>query len=287
MNTKFTLLAALLMALSFAFGQTSSNKLTFENGQIYEIISKISSGFEQEAMGRKIEVLINGTIYHSYEVVSVSPDSIRLLHKTNRITFLLDGMNQKMNFDSDIKKDLDSEMGKVMKNALQDTYSMLIDLKGHVLEVQTTVTKGKKSDASEMEIFKNLLTGFTASLESPKKGESSVFRILPEQEIRKGFVWAETNEKKKTSFAIADITENEILISYKSEYPTESKGNIMGMDTFTNLDNSETGKIVLNKNTGIMKTKNATTTATGHVSVMGQNLPIVSAANAETRISIK
>ncbi len=287
MKKKFTLLSAWMLALSFVFGQTTTHKLSFENGQVYEISSKISSGFQQEAMGNKIEVLVNGNIYHSYEVVSVSPDSIRLLHKTNRITVLLDGMNQKMNFDSDIKKDLDSDMGKAMKNALLDTYSMLIDTKGNVLDVQTTVAKGKKPDASEMEIFKNLLTGFTASLEPPKKGESSIFRILPENEIHKGLVWADTKEKKKSSFAIADITESEIFISYKSEYPTESKGNIMGMDTFTNLDNSETGKIVLNKNTGIMKTKIATTTATGNVSVMGQNLPIVSAANAETTISLK
>lgn len=287
MKKKNTLLFTLMLALSFVFGQTNTNKLTFENGQVYEVSSKISSGFQQEAMGQKIEVLVNGTINHSYEVVYAGPDSVRLLHKTNRIIVSLDGMNQKMNFDSDNKKDLDGDVGKAMKNALQDTYNMLIDTKGNVLDVQTTIAKGKKSDASEMEIFKNLLTGFTASLEPPKKGESSIFRILPENEISKGFVWADMKEKKKTSFAIADITENEILVSYKSEYPTESKGNIMGMETFTNLDNSETGKIVLNKLTGIMKTKNATTTATGNVRVMGQSIPIVSAANAETKLSLK
>ena len=58
----------------------------------------------------------------------------------------------------------------------------------------------------------------------------------------------------------------------------------MGMETFTNLENSESGKIVLNKNSGVLKSKTSTTTSTGNVNVMGQSIPIVSAANTETTI---
>jgi uncharacterized protein Veg len=289
MKKQFTLITGFMLTIGFLFGQASPNTLSFEKGQIYEFSSAINSGFQQDAMGRKMEVLVKGMIYHSYEVISISTDSVNFSHKTNRITVSLDGMNQKMNFDSDIKKDLDSDIGKSMKNALQDTYNMTIDMKGNVTDVQTTVTKGKKSDPSELDMFKNLLTGFTSSLEAPKKGDASVFKILPENEISKGFVWVEKNdkEKKKVTYAVSDITDSEVLISYKSEYTTESKGNIMGMDTFTNLDNSENGKIVLNKSTGIIKSKNTTTTASGNVSVMGQSIPIVSAANAETKVSLK
>lgn len=284
----FLLLPFLFLSL-IIFGQTANNNLSFEKGQIYEINSKINTGIQQDMMGRKMEVLVSGTILHDYEVTAVSADSISFFHKTKRITLTMDGMNQKINFDSDNKKDAESEIGKAMKNNLQDTYSMTIDRTGMVLYVQTNVAKGKKGDASEFEMFKPLLAGMTSSLEAPKKEDASIFKILPAKEISKGLAWVDANEKekKKTTFAIADITETDVMVSYKSEYPTESKGNIMGMETFTNLENSESGKIVLNKNSGVLKSKTSITTSTGNVNVMGQSIPIVSAANTETTIILK
>jgi hypothetical protein len=114
----------------------------------------------------------------------------------------------------------------------------------------------------------------------PQKGEASFFKILPDKETGKGESWNETIEnqsiKSNTIYTLTDITDSAIIVDFTGNSVTITKAEMMGTETTTTMNNKSTGKIILDKTTGIIREKTIYIESNGSTEVMGGSLPVTS-----------
>src|SRR5262249_42287554 len=135
-------------------------------------------------------------------------------------------------------------------------------------------------DDERLMMIANMLRDVLGSVQPPKKGEASFFKILPENEIKKGDSWTETlnndGGKSTTSYTLTDITDSTLVIDFTGNSTLVTKAEIMGMETTTNLNNKTTGKIIVDKATNIIREKNSVTDSKGTTEAMGGTVPVTS-----------
>jgi len=117
-------------------------------------------------------------------------------------------------------------------------------------------------------------------VQPPQKGKASFFKVLPDGETAKGGTWAESNltenGKFDAAYTVSDITDSTIVVDFVSTSLTITKGEMMGGEITTRMTNKSTGKIILDKVTGIMKEKTTATESAGNTESSFGTLPVTS-----------
>jgi hypothetical protein len=282
----FTLIA--LIPVTICLGQKTSGKLTFKQGQILSITTEVKSTVSQEAMGQAIDFTADGAAMHSYKVTNATDDNNTLHHEVKRIAFNFDGMGQKRSFDSENKKDMDGQFGAVVKDILSKSFDLIIDTAGKVLLAKPEKSELSKAD-ERLAIVMNMLKDVTNVVYPPKKNEASFFKILPEKEPGLNESWTEAMEdstgKFNTVYTLSAITDSTFIIDLKGNSVTTTKAEMMGQQIITNMNNAFTGKIILNRITGIIRKKTITTESNGTTEAMGGTLPVTSKTNVTIRVT--
>ncbi|MFI5134104.1 MAG: DUF6263 family protein [Chitinophagales bacterium] len=262
-----------------SFGQKISGKPKFQQGQSIEVNMEVKTTISQEAMGQAIDFNVDGTATHIYKVTNTTDDNSTLHHKMQRITFVFDGMGQKRNFDSNNPKDMDGQFGKPIKDVLDKSYDMVINPNGKVMMAIPEKIETTTSDPRLL-IVTNMLKDVLGTVQPPRKGEASFFKVLPENEIGIGESWtymiSDSAGKSITTYKLTAITDSTVVVDFTGSSNTVSKAEMMGMETTTTLNNKTTGKIILDKATGIVRQKNAVTESTGTTESSFGSLPVTS-----------
>ncbi len=281
-----SLLLGLLLSFS-SFSQTVSSKLKFEQGQTLEITLQLKTTIAQQAMGQAIDFVVEATGAHAYKVTNATEENTTLSHQLNHITFLFDGMGQKMNFDSKKEKDLNGQMGKSIKELLDKKYNIIIDPNGKTMMAMPEKISMGETD-SRMAIITSMLKDITDLVQPPQKGKASFFNILPEGEHSKGHTWTTTEEinggKTDAAYVISEINDSTIIVDFVEKSTTIIKAEMMGSETTTTMNNQSTGKIILNKATGIMQGKTYTTESNGNTEAPFGTMPVTSKTTTEIRV---
>lgn len=263
----------------FCFGQKVTGQLKFEQGQTLEISMKVKTTIAQQAMGQAIDFNVDATGDHSYKVTNTTEDNSTLNHRVQRITFSFDGMGQKMGFDSNIEKDMNGPFGKPVKDMLEKKYDIIIDPTGTVKMVMPEKVELADMD-SRMAIISSMLKDVLDLVQPPQKGKASFFKVLPDSEAGKGDAWTtsfETNGGKgDAAFAISDINDSTIVVDFAENSVTVTKAEMMGSETTTTLNNKSTGKIIIDRATGIMREKTINTESNGNTEASFGTLPVTS-----------
>jgi len=169
------------------------------------------------------------------------------------------------------------QFGKPVKEMLDRKFDMIIDPSGKVLMIQPEKLDTVKMD-ERMAIITNLLKDILDITQPPKKGTASIFRVLPENEIAKGGNWSDTivnpGLRSIMNYTIADITDTTIIINVTGNSATVSKAEMMGNETTTTMNNKISGKIIVDKATGVFKEKNLLTESNGTTESAFGNLPV-------------
>ena len=196
-----------------------------------------------------------------------------------RISYTFDGMGQKRPFDSDKPKDMEGQFGKPIKELLDKTYDMVIDPTGKVMMVLPEKIETPGSDPRIMLIM-NMLKDLVGTVLPPQKNEASFFKVLPDTAVGVGRSWivSVNNESGKsiTNYKVNSITDSTVVVDFTGTSTTTSKAEMMGMETTTTMNNKTTGKIILDKATGIIRQKTSTTDSNGSTEAMGGTLPVTS-----------
>ena len=275
-----------LSCFAISYSQKVSSNLKFSQGQNLQIVMETKTTVSQEAMGQAIDFNVNGSVTHLYTVTNSTEDNNTLNHKTKRISFTFDGMGQKRNFDSDNPKDMSGQFGKPIKDILDKNYNMIIDPNGKVMMAIPEKFEASP-DQDRLMMIASMLKDVLGSVQPPKKGDASLFKVLPENGASKGDSWKETindeSGKSITTYTLSDITDSTLVIDFTGNSATITKAEIMGMETTTNLNNATTGKIIVDKATNIIREKNSVTDSKGTTEAMGGTVPVTS----KTTINIK
>lgn len=233
----------------------------------------------QEAGGSNIDFVAEGNAMHTFKVTNATDNNSTLHHDVKKITFNFDGMGQKRSFDSDNKKDLEGFFGKPVKEILSKSYDMIIDPAGKTLLVRPEKFEFTKMD-DRLAIVFNMLKDLTGIVYPPKKNESSFFKILPDTETGLNASWTETAVDStgmfKTVYTISAITDSTVIVDLKGNSSVVTNAEVMGMQTSTKMNNTYTGKIIVDKATGIMREKTIATTSNGATEAMGGTMPLTS-----------
>ncbi len=284
----FIFIPACLFFAMAGSGQKVSSQLKFEQGQVLEIFLQLKTTVAQQAMGQAIDFTVDATGNHSYKVTNSTDDNSTLHHAVQRIAFAFDGMGQKRNFDSNNEKDLNGSFGKPVKELLEKKYDMVIDPAGKTMLALPPEIKLSAADP-RMAIISSMMKDVFDIVQPPQKGGRSFFKVLPETETGKDEPWTESysNESGKfdAAYKITDINDSTIVVDFASSSTTITKAEMMGSETTTTLNNKSTGKIILDRATGILKEKTETTESSGNTESSFGTLPVTS--KTTTTITVK
>jgi hypothetical protein len=279
MRRFFSFLLFLLFTTTISFGQYVSGKLKLEQGQILDITMQVKTSVVQQAGDQSIDFNVDAIGNHTYKVTNTTDDNSTLHHQIQRIRFSFEGMGPKRSFDSNEGKDMNGPFGKPMKEMLEKTYDIIIDSSGKTLMAIPEKVQFAEMD-NQMAIISSLLKDVIDLVQPPKKGKNSFFKVLPDSAKGKGSNWTETyeteNGKFNAAYALSDITDSTIIIDFAASSATVTKAVMMGTETTTTMNNKSTGKIILDKITGIIREKIMNTESSGTTESAFGNLPVTS-----------
>ncbi len=287
MKQFFTLLSFISIS-SATISQKVSGKLKFEQGQTFEVAIQVKNNINQQAMGQAIDFSVDASGNHSYKVTNATDENNTLNHQVQHIAFAFDGMGQKRTFDSNQEKDLNGQFGKPIKDLLSKKYDIIIDANGKTLMAVPEKIQLTEAD-SRLAIITTMLKDVLDIVQPPQKGKGSFFKVLPETETGKGEAWTESsiteNGKFDAAYTVSDINDSTIIIDFVGTSLTVSKAEMMGSEMTTNMTNKSTGKIIVDRATGIMKEKTITTDSNGNTESSFGTMPVTS--KTTTTITVK
>ena len=266
------------MALSVTgFAQKVNGKLSFPKGQKLELTTETKKTATTELMGQTMESTVNSSVTEVFNIEDANANGATIAHNVKRIVFTANGMGNSQSFDSEKEADRKGEMGKIMEKALKNNYKITVDPYGAI----TAVTPGdsaKDSKDAEAEAMTELVsTQLGLKLGTPKQGEVSVFKILPNKEIGQGDTWTDSSsangQKRTTVYKVNSITANEILLDYTEDININTTQQIMGTEANIQSDDKVVGQITLDKNTGLLKQKTATIDTKATMEAQGMSIP--------------
>ncbi|TMI72748.1 MAG: hypothetical protein E6H09_09005 [Bacteroidetes bacterium] len=274
-------------SFTVSFSQKVSAKPQFQQGQIIGIMVELKTTVSQEAGGQAIDFTANGSAWHSFKVTNATDNNTTLHHDVKRISFNFDGMGQKRSVDSDNPKDLEGFLGKPVKEILGKSYDMIIDPAGTTLLTKPEKIQLSKTDDRLAVVF-NLLKDITGIIYPPKKGDPSFFKVMPDTATGLNGSWSESGVDStgmyKTTYTLSAITDSTIVVDLKGNSSTITKNEMMGMQTTTNMNSTYTGRMIIDKLTGIIREKTITTSSNGSTEAMGGTMPVTSKTTIVIRV---
>jgi Family of unknown function (DUF6263) len=279
MTTKYIILIPAFLIELVSFGQQATGKLKFDQGQQLDITLQVKTTIAQQAMGQTIDFTVDATGIHTYKVTNTTDDNTTLKHQLQQVKFAFDGMGQKKKFDSKDEKDINGQFGKPIKELLDKKFDVIVDANGKTLmAVPEKIVMGETD--SRMAVITSMMKEVTDLVQPPQKGKASFFQILPERAVSKGDNWTESyiNETGKfdAAYAITEINDSVIVVDFAANSITVTKAEMMGSETTTTLNNKSTGKIIVDRATGIMREKTSNTESTGNTEAPFGTLPVTS-----------
>jgi Family of unknown function (DUF6263) len=288
MNFRFIFPCFLLLSFKAVQSQSVNSKLKFDQSQVFNIELDIKTTIAQQAMGQSIDFNVDAIAVHSFKVTNATEDNTTLHHLVNKISFSFDGMGQKMKFDSEKEKDMNGQFGKSIKDLLEKKYDIIIDTGGTVLMAMPENVKIEDKD-SRMAIVTSMLKDVMDLVQPPRKGNPCFFKFLPDKLTAKGESWTITSDlngvKKQGSYKLSDINDSTFIVDFVENSVTISKATMMGSETTTTMNNKSTGKITLDRITGIIKEKSSSTESNGTTVGAFGNVPVTSKTTATIKVS--
>ncbi len=260
-------------------GQTVTPKIRFAKGQVLSVRLEIKASVTQQAAGQAIDFTATANALHGYKVINQTKDNSTLHHETKKIAFNFEGMGQKRSFDSDNKKDLEDPFNEPVKKMLHTNFDMTLDGNGTVVMVKSEKKEAAMPD-DRLAIIFNMLNDITDAVYPPKKGSASFFKIFPDKPVTKGESWLESEQnetgKYNTEYTLSEVLDSTIVVDFKGTSTTTTKNTIMGREAITTLNSTNTGKIILDGVSGLIREKNITIESNGSTEAMGGTVPVTS-----------
>lgn len=268
---KTFLLVALALGVN-GFAQT----LTFQNGQKLEVTTTVQKSSSLEVMGQSVDSKVNGTLSEIFDVKNVANNAATIEHKVKRLVFNVEGM-QAQSFDSEKEGDMKGEIGKLLEKAIKNKYTFTMDGSGKVTSVKLDDDNPKGNEESDAIVgMMAMQTGL--NLVTPKAGDPTEFKILPATPVKQGDTWTDTTSsalgKVKTVYTVKSITDGEINLDFSEEEKVDGTQEMMGQQAKMSGSSKSTGTAVVDRKTGILKTKTITTDADITVEAQGMSIPV-------------
>jgi hypothetical protein len=248
--------------------------LILNKGQ--QIVVTTSSNMDADmgmGMNMKNDVVQQNTLV----VTEVNEKTYTVSNTLNRMRFSGSMAGQDVNFDSDKKEDLDTEMGKSVKDKIGKTVITTIDRKTGKVSVQPNEIIDTPMEDNSL---KGLLSGNQGNDE---ENVSSAFFIIPAGK-KPGDAWMDSTSvdkmKSVMQYKFISLEKDLATISIKTTTDGTNTLDANGMQFDITMNSKSTSEIIVNIKTSLVQKRNATADITGNIDMMGQSMPLTSKATS-------
>lgn len=276
---KVLLIASLALSLQ-GFAQTANVKLNLPKGQKLEMVTEMKKSTTLEVMGQSMESSVNSTMTELFDIEDAGANGATVEHKVKRLVFTTEGgMGGNQSFDSEKESDMKGQIGKMLEKSIKNKYTMKVDQNGTVVNVKLDDNNpNAKKNAQEEQVAEMMSSQLGVTMNTPKVGDASVFRILPAREIKVGDSWTDSSSKdgitRTTVYKVSGITNADVMLDFTEEVVTKVTQQMMGQEATINNTDKSTGKVTIDKNTGVLKQRTATTESKGTLDAQGMSIPV-------------
>ena len=265
---KLFFLGLLAIAVSSS-AQKVSNKINFQPGQKLEVTTNMNLSSQSmlgESSGNSISI-------DEYNIATANANEATIQKAVKKIKLSFSFMGKDYSIDSENKQDMEGQFGDPIKQILQQKFEFTVDASGKI----TAVKEDKKKDNASSGMLGMMMPGLDVAAAVPKAGSNSVFKFLPDgREVGKGDSWVDSvntpDNKATTTFTVKDMTDTEVLLDYIQNATVKGTQSAMGMSVDVNSVSKTTGVITLDRNTGILKQRTATTDTESNMNLGGREM---------------
>ncbi len=265
----FFLFISLILG-SHAFSQKSKSLIVLTKGQNF--IVKTTATLEVD-MGMGMEMKNNTSSQTNFTVIDSDDNNYIISSTLTGLKLSMDFMGQQTNYDSDLKADKDSEIGKTIKNInIPDTLT--------VNKYSAIAVSNKKQVPEQKDDMSNPFDGIfdTFSKNNNAGTVSETFFIIPTGK-KITDTWTDSSSTKDhkiiKTFTLKSIDNNiaTVLEAAKTEstLQTEVEG---GMQISINMTTNSNSEIISDSKTSRVIKRTTNADITGSLDVMGQSAPI-------------
>lgn len=256
---KAALVAALALSLT---GFAQNGKIGFRKGQKLEVTTETRRESSADSTDQPMEQALTSTVTSVYDVQNVTTRESVLGHRIKRLAFSGGGPGESESYDSEKESDRKSEMGRALKRGIKDKYTLTLDPSGKITAVKLEDDYNPENDPlHEMLEVMIVQTGLPLSI--PKAGTASIFHVLPARTLKQRDTWTDSSSikdfRQKSVYTVTGVTASEVMLDFTEDQNLVNRIYSMGIESTLTTKNKSTGKMIVDRKTGILRQKTYTT----------------------------
>lgn len=278
---KKLLLVAAMISTIMATAQTVTKKVGLAKGQQLEQLSHIKMNMTQEMAGQSMEIKMESDITNVVEIKNAASNSFEVANTIKKVLMNMNAMGQDMKFDSDKKEDMDGQMGQAFKGKIGVPREFTVNNEGIITSLKNTAEK--KDEAGGM--MGGMMSGALGDAEEKEGAAFNSLANIPAKGVKVGESWKDStsddNGKTFTTYTLKEVTGGNGVVTLSANSAMNRELEQQGMTMQMDMKGTTTGEYTFDVATGIIKSRKATTKASGTIDVAGQSVPV----NIETTVS--
>jgi hypothetical protein len=284
---KKILSVAFMFSVIVAAGQTVTRKVGLAKGQQLEQQSHVKVNMTQEMMGQSMEIKVESDITNLVEVKDAANNSFEVANTVKKVLMNMNAMGQDMKFDSDKKEDMDGQMGQAFKGRIGVPREFTVNKDGIV-----TALKNKSDNKYETEgMMSGMMVGAMSDGEEKEGSSFNSLANIPAKGVKVGESWNDSTSddsgKTFTTYTLKEVNGGNGLVTLSANSDISRQMEQQGMSMQMDMKATTIGQYTFDVATGIIKTRKATTKATGTIDVAGQSLPVNFETTVESTVNKK
>ncbi|MBA3675618.1 MAG: hypothetical protein H0W75_11810 [Chitinophagaceae bacterium] len=279
MKKNTILIFAAFTIANISLGQKTTDRIILNKGQKIVATTTTNGNVSMEMMGQNMETISESFVSGTLEVKNVNTTGYLLTNTVNKMKVKTKGgMAPAMDFDSDKKEDMNSEMGKAIKDNLQPK-DMEIGFNGNAIE-----KKDAKIDDEDMaKAMQAIMSG------NGDKGMADVFMLLPAGK-KAGEVWLDSSNangiKINNTYTLKKINGAEGTIIVNTLSSINKTVNAQGAELTITMDSKISSESIVDLTTGLIKERKTTVEGKGNLGAGGQEMPMTTKVTSVTSVKI-
>ncbi len=274
---KITVYIVSLLILQLSFAQNVSDKIVLSKNQKLDATTTTKGTVSIDMMGQSMETITETVVNSTVEVKEVKPTGYVLTTTLNKMKVKTSGgMAPPVDFDTEKKEDMSSEMGKTISAKLQPS-DVEILLNGKPVE-----NKDNK-DATEdiTKVMQSIMGG------SAENGISGVFMLLPAGK-KTGDTWSDSSNtdglKIHNTYILKEINGNEATITVNTTASISKVVEAQGAELTVTMDSKINSDNIVELTSGLIKEKKMTIEGQGNLAAGGQEMPMTTKVTSVTKV---
>ena len=284
-KTSFLFTAFVFSISVVSTAQTAtSGKLLLSKGQKMQIDNTVKSVTSMDMMGQSMEMTSDAAMVNQVEVKDKANEAYTVTNTLTKLVTSGSAMGQDYSFDSEKKEDLESEMGKVLKNQINVTKEMEFTTTGklgNIKKVAETETEAKGNPMVDM------MKSMSGGGNDESGGTSDIFMVLPVGK-KVGDTWSDSTIsdgiKIYRNYLLKNIKANAATLTLTGTQSTNKKMEQQGMEVIVALESKLNGELIIDTTTGVVISKSFVMDGTGSADAMGQAIPITTKITSTTLV---